>query len=108
MKKILILIKNNQFILNEGDFFHIPYIKGLTSGNIVFFKKIMLFEDDKKFILGNPWLDTYKFQAFCKVISNNQERGIVIKRNRRKNFSKKLGFKVKTLKINVFLIKKVI
>jgi ribosomal protein L21 len=107
MKKILVLYKNNQYVLNEGDIFVMPYNKYLEKCNFILFKKIMFMECEENFIRGNPFLNFYEFQVYGKVLNSKKYKVEILKKNRRKHYRKKVTSKNKSIFVNLLLIKKI-
>jgi len=85
----LVEYKGTQIILEEGTKIKVPYINQKI-GSKVLFENVLLFDDGKKRVIGNPLVKNLSFHG--KLFANEKEKKIIVfKFKRRKGYQRKAG-----------------
>ena len=85
----LVEYKGKQIILEENSKVKVPYTNQKI-GSKILFDNVLLFDDGKKKMVGNPSLKGLSFSG--KLFSNEKEKKVIVfKFKRRKGYQRKAG-----------------
>ena len=85
----LVEYKGKQIILEENSKIKVPYTNQKI-GSKVLFENVLLFDDGKKQLIGNPLIKNLSFSG--KLFANDKEKKVIVfKFKRRKGYQKKAG-----------------
>lgn len=104
IKNTLISLHNKQFLIKEGDLLSVPYCLLYKKTSTMVLKKILMFSSSESFVFGNPYVYSSKCKVFVKVVKSYKHKGLILKKNKRKGFQKRLGFSQKFITIQVLKI----
>ena len=92
--QIIFEINNKQYIVNNiSERIKINYIKNKKKNEILEIKKILFIKNKEKIKIGLPYIKGIKINAIITKQKNKKKKITVYKKNRRKGFSKKKGFR---------------
>ncbi|WMI30416.1 MAG: bL21 family ribosomal protein [Candidatus Organicella extenuata] len=103
-KNTLISLYNKQFLIKEGDLISVPYNPLYKTTGTLVLKKILMFKGSECFVFGNPYVCFLKSKVFLKIVKSYKEKNLILKKNKRKGFQKRLGFSKKFITIQVLKI----
>jgi len=103
MKIAIIQTGGKQYLVEEGKEIEIEKIKNVNPEDIEF-KNVLLYADEKNFLLGKPKLENVSVRA--KLIKEKKNKTVILKYKPKTRYRKKKGYKkttwlVKIEKINV-------
>ena len=85
----LVEYKGKQIILEEKTKIKVPYTNQKI-GSKILFENVLLFDDGKKQLIGNPLVKNLSFSG--KLFANEKEKKVIVfKFKRRKGYQKKAG-----------------
>jgi len=90
MKIAIIQTGGKQYLVEEGREIEIEKIKGADPQKIEF-KDVLLYADDKNFLLGKPKLDNVSVTG--KLIKEKRNKVVILKYKPKTRYRKKKGYK---------------
>jgi len=90
MKIAIIQTGGKQYLVEEGKEIEIEKIKDVDPQNIEF-KDVLLYADEKNFLLGKPKLDNVSVKG--KLIKEKKNKTVVLKYKPKTRYRKKKGYK---------------
>nr|QES95312.1 ribosomal protein L21 [Nitzschia sp. (in: diatoms)] len=106
MKYAIIEVNGKQFWIEENNFYDFTKIN-ININQQIFFKKILLYRDNKTILLGQPYLSNTNIIIKGKVLKHLVKKKIIIyKFKSKKNYRRKKGYRHKITRIlieNIFL-----
>ncbi|WGH24966.1 MAG: 50S ribosomal protein L21 [Candidatus Shikimatogenerans bostrichidophilus] len=106
IKKAIILLNNNQYLLYNKKITYINKIKNIKNKSKLYIDKILLVYYNNNVVkIGNPFLKNYLIKI---LILNNikNKKKIIFKKKKRKGYTKKKGHREILTKIKILYIKK--
>jgi large subunit ribosomal protein L21 len=103
MKYTVIQTSGKQFLLEPGKWYDIDFIKKGSLGDFIYLNKILLFKNNKKIQLGEPFLTNSYISA--KIIQ--QVKGpkiIVLKTKPKKKYTRTQGHRQSYTRIQIDLL----
>ena len=100
----IVEIGGKQYKVEQGVTINVDKLKGEKNDNITF-DKVLLFVDEDKVMVGQPYLENVKISAdVLGVVRGNKVQGIKFKK--RKNYTRTIGHRPQylQLKINNFTV----
>lgn len=101
MKLAVIETGGKQHLVKEGDQIEIEKLKENPSE--IIFDKILLFSDEKNFLLGTPFLENVKVAA--DFIKEKKKKFLIIKYKPKTRYRRKKGYKKTTWVVKIKEIK---
>lgn len=96
----IVEIKKSQFKVFENKYVYIPFLSSKKKGDVIFFNKIILFCENKDVKIGKPILKNIEIKA--EILDHIKGNKILIfKKNRRKGYKVKRGFRPILSKIKI-------
>jgi large subunit ribosomal protein L21 len=98
MKIAIIQTGGKQYLVEEGREIEIEKIKGADPQKIEF-KDVLLYADEKNFLLGKPKLDNVS--VIGKLIKEKKNKIVVLKYKPKTRYRKKKGYKKITWRVRI-------
>jgi large subunit ribosomal protein L21 len=98
MKIAIIQTGGKQYLVEEGKEIEIEKIKNVDTQKIEF-KDVLLYADDKNFLLGKPKLDNVS--VIGRLIKEKKNKVVVLKYKPKTRYRKKKGYKKITWQVRI-------
>lgn len=99
MKYVIAQTSGKQFLFEPGNWYDIDYIKNGNLGDFLYFNKIMLFKNENKVQLGQPFLNT---AIPAKILQQVKGKKIVVLKTKpKKKYTRTKGHRQAYTRIQI-------
>ena len=99
MKYVIAQTSGKQFLFEPGNWYDIDYIKNGNLGDFLYFNKIMLFKNENKVQLGQPFLNTAIPEKILQPVKG--KKIVVLKTKPKKKYTRTKGHRQAYTRIQI-------